>query len=209
VALVFPSTGTYDTASVGTGKTVTASGLLLTGAKANDYTIVGSVSAPIGEITGVEAPPAPILTSVVAAIQASSSTSFFAQSTSIGALVNAQTGAPSPPPPPPTTVAATVPPTSSTLAPPPPNPLAALVVSSTGTGDQPAAEPPTSSDLATSLIIASLDGGFSPDGGEPGATTNSTTFIIPGLLKEVSGKTQTGPGSGDDLSAWGNPALWQ
>jgi hypothetical protein len=45
------TSGTYDTKDVGTGKTVTVTGLSLTGAQASDYSVGGSVSAPIGTIT--------------------------------------------------------------------------------------------------------------------------------------------------------------
>jgi hypothetical protein len=41
------------------------------------------------------------------------------------------------------------------------------------------------------------------------ATAANRAVIIPGLLTVAPGKTQTVAGSGDDLSAWGNPALWQ
>ena len=214
VALVFPSTGTYDTANVGTGKTVTASGLSLSGAKANDYSIAASVSAPIGEITGVEAPAAPVLTSIVAASQASASTASVSQSTSITTFINAQTALPPPPPPAAPTATAT---TTYTLASAPTiqNPLESLVLSSSTTAviDQPAPEPPTSSDVVTDLVVASMDGGFTPDGGgsnvSTSAATNRPVIIIPGLLNVVPARTQTIADSGDDLSAWGNPALWQ
>ena len=48
-----PTTGVYDTSAVGTGKTVTVSGLTLTGAKAADYIIASVVSGPIGVIASV------------------------------------------------------------------------------------------------------------------------------------------------------------
>ncbi len=47
---VVPESGTYDTKNVGTGKTVTFTGLTLTGADALDYTVNASASAAIGEI---------------------------------------------------------------------------------------------------------------------------------------------------------------
>ena len=51
VALNAPTTGTYDTKDVGTGKIVTAAGLALTGADAGDYSVSGSISGAIGTIT--------------------------------------------------------------------------------------------------------------------------------------------------------------
>ena len=51
VALNDPTSGTYDTKDVGTGKTVTVGGLALSGAQANDYTVAGSVSGAVGTIT--------------------------------------------------------------------------------------------------------------------------------------------------------------
>jgi hypothetical protein len=51
VSLVEPTSGVYDTKDVGTGKTVTASGLTLTGADAEDYTVAASASGAIGTIT--------------------------------------------------------------------------------------------------------------------------------------------------------------
>jgi hypothetical protein len=51
VALNDPTTGTYDTKDVGTGKTVTVAGVALTGAQAGDYSVAGSLSAAIGVIT--------------------------------------------------------------------------------------------------------------------------------------------------------------
>ncbi|HEX4183406.1 MAG TPA: YDG domain-containing protein, partial [Caulobacteraceae bacterium] len=50
VGLNDPTAGTYDTKGAGTGKTVTATGLALTGADAGDYTVASSVSAAIGTI---------------------------------------------------------------------------------------------------------------------------------------------------------------
>ena len=193
VALVFPATGTYDTASVGTAKTVTASGLSLSGTKANDYSIAGSVSGPVGEITGVQAPEAPVLTSVTAATQAASSASLTQTSFTITSLLSRHRQRPS------QRRVAPVPATV-TVAPPRPNPLESLVLSSSSAGanDQSPAEPPTSSDAATNLVVASMDGGYAPEAG----VSNKTTIIIPGLLQVVPGKPQTNPSSGDDLSAW-------
>ncbi|MGC1303690.1 MAG: YDG domain-containing protein, partial [Caulobacteraceae bacterium] len=51
VALNDPAFGLYDTKDVGVAKTVTASGLALTGADAGDYSIANSVSGAIGTIT--------------------------------------------------------------------------------------------------------------------------------------------------------------
>jgi uncharacterized repeat protein (TIGR01451 family) len=52
VALNNPALGAYDTANVGTGKTVTASGLSITGTDANNYVLSSNTaSAAIGEIT--------------------------------------------------------------------------------------------------------------------------------------------------------------
>ena len=134
VTLVFPSTGTYDTANVGTGKTVTASGLSLGGAKANDYTINGSASGRIGEITGVQAPEAPVLTSVTAAVQAAASTlstpqTTFTQTTLVTAAITVQ-----PPITPPPTIVTAIVPAAAIVAPPRPNPLESLTLSSSVAG---------------------------------------------------------------------------
>jgi filamentous hemagglutinin family protein len=51
VSLNDPTTGTYDTKDAGTGKTVTVTGLAITGAQAGDYTLAGaSVQGAVGEI---------------------------------------------------------------------------------------------------------------------------------------------------------------
>jgi filamentous hemagglutinin family protein len=51
VTLNDPTAGTYDTKDAGTGKTVSVSGLALTGAQANDYSIASSVAGAVGTIT--------------------------------------------------------------------------------------------------------------------------------------------------------------
>ncbi|HEX3916065.1 MAG TPA: YDG domain-containing protein, partial [Caulobacteraceae bacterium] len=51
VSLNASVTGTYATQNVGSGIVVTATGVSLTGADAQDYTIGGSVSGPVGVIT--------------------------------------------------------------------------------------------------------------------------------------------------------------
>jgi hypothetical protein len=52
VTLNNPSAGTYDTANVGTGKTVSVTGLTLSGAKAANYTLAASaVNGTVGTIT--------------------------------------------------------------------------------------------------------------------------------------------------------------
>jgi hypothetical protein len=64
-------------------------------------------------------------------------------------------------------------------------------------------DPPTSSDLDTNYLAASLNGGPSGKKGGNGG------IIIPGLLKATAGSTQTVAVSGNDLSGWGNSAFWQ
>lgn len=52
VALNNPTSGTYDNVNVGTGKTVSVTGLVLTGAAANNYTLAANaISGAVGEIT--------------------------------------------------------------------------------------------------------------------------------------------------------------
>ena len=51
VTLDYPITGTYATSQVGTGIAVTAAGLALSGAQANDYTVNSAATASIGVIT--------------------------------------------------------------------------------------------------------------------------------------------------------------
>ena len=51
VSLNNPATGTYDTQHVGASKTVSVSGLALTGASAGDYVVNTSASASLGTIT--------------------------------------------------------------------------------------------------------------------------------------------------------------
>jgi hypothetical protein len=50
VSLAAPASGVYDTKDVGTGKTVTAFGLTLTGADAEDYTVANTAAGAIGTI---------------------------------------------------------------------------------------------------------------------------------------------------------------
>jgi filamentous hemagglutinin family protein len=50
VALNDPTSGTYDTRNVGTGKMVTVTGLALTGAQASDYTVNSSATGSVGTI---------------------------------------------------------------------------------------------------------------------------------------------------------------
>ena len=50
VSLVPVTSGSYDTKDVGTGKTVSVSGLVLTGAQANDYTVASDLSGAVGII---------------------------------------------------------------------------------------------------------------------------------------------------------------
>ena len=47
-------TATFDTASVGTGKTVTASGLTLTGAAAGNYVLSSTTATTTAAITGAD-----------------------------------------------------------------------------------------------------------------------------------------------------------
>ncbi len=58
VGLNDPTAGTYDTASAGTHKLVSVTGLALSGADAANYTVNGQAAASIGTIT---APPQPIV----------------------------------------------------------------------------------------------------------------------------------------------------
>src|SRR6202034_4083981 len=51
VSLVPVSSGTYDTKDAGTGKVVSVSGLTLTGAQANDYSIASGLSGAVGIIS--------------------------------------------------------------------------------------------------------------------------------------------------------------
>jgi hypothetical protein len=56
VALNFPSTGTYDTAAVGTGKTVSVTGLALLGAEATNYQLAAtSINGTVGRIDAAPA----------------------------------------------------------------------------------------------------------------------------------------------------------
>ncbi|WP_304176217.1 YDG domain-containing protein [Phenylobacterium aquaticum] len=51
VAVSSPTTGLYDTKAVGSGKTVTVTGLGLSGADAANYSVGSTVSGPVGQIT--------------------------------------------------------------------------------------------------------------------------------------------------------------
>ncbi|HEY5106943.1 MAG TPA: YDG domain-containing protein [Caulobacteraceae bacterium] len=64
IALNDPASGTYDTAASGTGKTVSVSGIALTGADAGGYQVNSDASAPIGSISAVTSVP-PIQTQIV------------------------------------------------------------------------------------------------------------------------------------------------
>ena len=57
VALNDPTSGTYDTAAPGAGKTVDVTGVALTGSDASDYTVSPDASGPVGVIVGNPAPP--------------------------------------------------------------------------------------------------------------------------------------------------------
>jgi len=46
-----PTTGTYDTSAIGTGKTVTVTGVNLTGADASNYLVPTTLTGPVGVIT--------------------------------------------------------------------------------------------------------------------------------------------------------------
>ena len=67
-------------------------------------------------------------------------------------------------------------------------------------------DPPSSTDLATDFVIASLEGG--PPANK---TRGNSSVVIPGLLHAESGRTQAAATFGNDISwpAWGNAALWQ
>ena len=68
VALNDPAVGSYDTANVGTGKTVTVAGLSISGADADDYVLASTtVTGAVGEITtaGVTASLTPSLTGTI------------------------------------------------------------------------------------------------------------------------------------------------
>ena len=67
-------------------------------------------------------------------------------------------------------------------------------------------DPPSSTDLATDFVVASLEGGAPAN-----KTRGNSSIVIPGLLQAESGRTQTAATIGNDISwpAWGNAALWQ
>ena len=67
-------------------------------------------------------------------------------------------------------------------------------------------DPPSSTDLATDFVVASLEGGPATS-----KTRGNSSIVIPGLLQAESGRTQTAATIGNDISwpAWGNAALWQ
>ena len=67
-------------------------------------------------------------------------------------------------------------------------------------------DPPSSTDLATDFVVASLEGGPPVS-----KTRGNSSVLIPGLLHAESGRTQTATTMGNDISwpAWGNAALWQ
>jgi hypothetical protein len=179
----FPTAGTYDTPDVGTGKTVTVTGLALSGASAANYTIAGSVSGAVGVILAASGSTTPTSAPVVG---------FEVSSANPGQL-------PPPAPPP-----AFPPGNTGSLQggpflpppPPPPGPLADL--SSPNGGPPPDTTP---SDQTTSFVADSLNGG-----GPPIPGTN--TIIIPGLLNANVAPPLTVTDSGS-LSSWGNDSLWQ
>jgi hypothetical protein len=182
-----PTTGVYDTANVGSGKTVTVSGLTLAGTKTGNYALASSVSGRIGEILANVQASTPTILSVTADNPSPRSAQLF------DTIVRLDLPVPQLPVPV-QTVAVTTP--------LPPNPLAELVADSSPGG---AVDEPSSSDTATASVVASLDGGGPSSGSNPGATG----ILIPGLLRSEPNRAQNDRGDTDDLSGWGNAALWQ
>jgi hypothetical protein len=183
----FPATGTYDNPQTGTGKVVTVTGLSLAGASAGNYSLASSIiSAPIGVITA-SAPSSTLLSVTSAQVQATPVLDAAVNSSIVALSRAASVPAPNEAP------AAQI--ASLTIA----SPLESLTTADSGAQ---ALEPPTSAEAATNYIIDSMNGA-------PSGAATKVDVIIPGVLRAVSGRRPLPPATGDNLSAWGNPALWQ
>jgi filamentous hemagglutinin family protein len=204
-----PTSGTYDSAAVGTGKTVTVTGLTLSGAQAADYSLTGSLSGAIGVITAADSggntpppvnpppttPPTttPVLISVIVSNQTVPTPPLQTNNLVFDTLTTPVTpnGLPLQ-----TIPTAPTPPTPS-------NPIANMVAD----GSQSApTEDSSPSDQTTDYVVQSFEGG-PPPGAK--AYHAGNFMIIPGLLHASPGKTPGDTGDTGDLSAWGNIALWQ
>ncbi len=186
-----PTISTYDTPDIGIGKTVTITGLVL---DSGNYILsnttasaaIGIITAGIGG-TGSNAQNTQVVATSVANQNANEPTRPGTFYLDTGATLT---------PPPASDVAPAPVPVTAVLTPAAVNPIAELVSedSSAGTG----AEPVSPADQASDFLVASMEGGGrSPNG-----------VVIPGLLR-TGPRTRGNGGVINNLSAWGNPALWQ
>jgi filamentous hemagglutinin family protein len=199
-----PTTGVYDTAAIGTGKTVSVSGIALSGAKAADYIIAGSVSGAVGVITAPATMTATTATATPAASASTFDTLFNATSVSgvpilagfTTALITSTTPVSTPQQPPPTGPQVTIPITVVSLS-------TALGDMPSQDGNQPS-DAPLSSDQTTSYVAQSLDGGPPPNrNGSHGADG----AVIPHFLTARAARP-VAPFNPRDLPSWGNAVLW-
>ena len=175
-----PTSGSFDSATAGTGKVVTVTGLTLAGNSKNYVLASATVSAPIGIITAVVTPPAtnntpttpitptlsttnPALLSVTVTTPQVAPLLQTLFNTSGNNILNTTVPAPTQAP---TTQIASLTTT--------PNPIETLTAS--GGNDTP--EPPAPADTATSYIVNSLNGSGAP---------STSTVIIPGILTSTAG----------------------
>ncbi len=184
-----PTTGAYDTPAVGTGKTVTVTGLALTGASVANYTIASSVSGPVGVILSASPPPTdpPLLGFTVANEQGASQhfdDIIFVPFGQSGSVSNIPQNLGLPP---------IIPPPLPPPPPPPPGPLADLQGGPQDNGNP--------ADITTDQVASSLDGG-------PPASDDNTV-IIPGLLVNAGASPPPTVADSGTLSSWGNTSLWQ
>ena len=198
----YPATGSYDTPDVGDNKTVTVTGIALSGAKAADYVIAGMISGAVGTIlpadtgtntgTGTTEPPSSdtdLRTATVANQSAANQptrpgTLYLETNTGVAAQETQEDAA------------AGTPPQTDVLAPAATSPIAELAQGDTSTG-----EPESSSEQVADYLGNGVEGAAHTGHGNGG-------IVIPGLLR-AAGHTRASGGPVTGLSAWGNGALWQ
>jgi filamentous hemagglutinin family protein len=193
----YPASGTYDSATVGTGKTVTVSGLSLTGSKAADYIIANTISGAVGVINAVTT----TVTTTATVLNATTTAILKGFTAAIAAATPLPTTATTPTAPTPTTPQANTigaaPITAITASLIPPSPTAPA------NGGNQASDPPTSSDAATSSVAQSLDGGPPPNVGSAAGGVVIPHFLV---VHPAAPSAPLTPGA---LPSWGNAGLWQ
>ena len=186
----YPTRGSYDSAAAGAGKIVTVSGITLSGAKAGDYTIAGTVSGAIGviEAPAISSDQTVLVTATVAnqnsVNQPTRPGTVYLQIDTGVAAQEAQDNATPP-----------APIVTAVLTPAVTNPIADLSGGDDGEPSSPAEE-------ATVYLGAAIQNTSATHHGNGGV-------IIPGLLRSAGRNRGNGGAIPANISVWGNSALWQ